>query len=605
MEFRILGPFEVFDDSGREIRLPAGRERTLLAVMVLRRGEVVSVDTLVDALWGEQPPSTAGKAVQGYVSHIRRLLGPPRADRMVVTQSPGYVLRVPDGQVDARRFEMLAVEGWRGLEDDPAAALAAFEEALALWRGPPLDEFAFAEFAQRDIQRLEELRLQTVEGRIEALLRLGRHGAVVAELQTRVDEHPLRERLRGLLMLALYRCGRQAEALEVYRRGRRLLRDELGLEPGTELQRLERAILAQDAALEPPEQGARGGPPRVSAEQAPSTPAPRSRRSRPLALGLVLAVAVCALVVAYLLISDDPAAHVAVVPPALVAVDPKKNRVVAWIRVGSRPVSVTYGGGAVWVGDAHDGTITKVDVRRMSVVGTIGIGAPIVDLAFGVGGVWAATGSSGEVVSVDPDLVEVAGRISLNPGDPVVPPAASIGVGDGRVWVGAPPGLVRVSRSAERVVEMVDLGSSFAFQVAVGGGAVWGTTIANRAKRVEARSGDETVEFYVGRPLNALALGGGALWVGGEAGVTGQLWKVDPVTSALFWGSRVIRDVAAVAFGLGAVWVTSSSEPQLERLDPATGDVEARIPIGGPAWDVVVAGGLVWVPILSRPSPGS
>ena len=600
VDFKILGPFEVSDDSGREIRLPAGRERTLMAVMVLRRGEVVSVDALVDALWGEHPPSTAAKAVQGYVSHIRRLVGQSGADGMLVTQAPGYVLRVPDGQVDARRFELLVARGWRSLDEDPAAALSTFEDALALWRGPPLDEFAFSEFAQREIQRLEELRLETVEGRVEALLRLGRHGAVVAELRTRVDEHPLRERLRGQLMLALYRCGRQAEALEVYQQGRRLLRDELGLEPGTELQRLERAILAQDAALEPPEQRAPGGPRPVPAEQAPSTPAPASRRSRPFALGLVLAVVtVTALVVAYLLISDDPAAHLAVVPPALVAVDPKTNRVVASIRVGSRPVSVTAGGGAVWVGDAHDGTIWKVDMRRKTAAGNIGIRAPIVDLAFGVGGVWAATGSFGLVVRVDPDLVEVADLIELGPGDLVVPPAASIGVGDGRVWVGAPPGLVQVSPSAERVVGTVDLGSSYAFQVAVGGGAVWATTIANRAKRIEARSGGETTEFYPGRPLNALALGGGALWVGGEAGVTGQVWKVDPLTGATIRASRVLRDVTGVAFGLGAVWVTSSSEPELERLDPATSDVVARIPIGGPALDVVVAGGLVWVPVLS------
>jgi hypothetical protein len=254
------------------------------------------------------------------------------------------------------------------------------------------------------------------------------------------------------------------------------------------------------------------------------------------------------------------------------------------------------------VGDARDGTITKVDVRRMTAIRTIGIGAPIVDLAFGVGGVWAATGAFGEVVRVDPGLGEIAERIPLgDPDDAVVPTAASIGVGDGRVWVGALDGLARVSPSAGRVVETVDLGSSYALQVAVGGGAVWATTIASRAKRIEASSGRETTEFYAGSPVYAVALGGGALWVGG---VTGQVWKVDPVTGVPVLGSRVIGDVAAVAFGLDAVWVTSSSEPQLERLDPATGDVEARIPIGGPAMDVVVAGGLVWVPVLSGPSLG-
>ena len=258
MELRILGSFEVCDDSGRGVKLPAGRERALLAVLLLHRGEVVSTDALVDALWGETPPSTATKALQGYVSHLRRLLDEAGRGRALETQPPGYLLRVDDDRVDAFRFEALAARGWRELESEPDTALATFEEALALWRGPALSEFAFAEFAQPEIRRLEELRLETVEGRIEAILRLGRHGAVVAELGTLVEAHPLRERLRGQLMLALYRSGRQADALEVYREGRTLLSDQLGLEPGTDLQRLERAILEQDPALDAPaEQPAR------------------------------------------------------------------------------------------------------------------------------------------------------------------------------------------------------------------------------------------------------------------------------------------------------------------------------------------------------------
>jgi DNA-binding SARP family transcriptional activator len=597
VEFRILGPFEVYDESGGEIRLPAGRERALLAALLLRRGEVVSVDALVDALWGEHPPSTAAKALQGYVSHIRRLLDAPGADGMLLTQAPGYVLRVTAGQIDAGRFETLAAHAWRILGDDPAAALDAFETALVLWRGPALGEFGFSEFAQREIHRLDELRLETVEGRIEALLRLGRHGAVVAELQARVEEHPLRERLRGQLMLALYRCGRQAEALDVYRQGRRHLRDELGLEPGTDLQRLERAILAQDPTLEPPEQPG----PRVSGSgSAGPEPldgrTPRRVRGGPLALGLVLgAVGVTAALAAYLLVREDSAASDAVVAPALVAVDPATDRVVASVTVGSRPVSVTAGAGSIWVGDARDGTVTEVDVRTRKVARTIGIGAPAVDLAFGLGSVWAATGGFGEIVRVDPELGVVAGRIPLgDPDDSVVPTAAAIGVGDGRVWVGTLDGLARLSPSSEQVVETVDLGRSYALQIAVGGGAVWATTLASRAKRIEAGSGRETTEFYAGRPVYAVALGGGALWVGG---VTGQVWKVDPVTGVPILGSRLIEGVAGVAFGADAVWVTSVSEPQLVRLDPDTGDVEARIPIGGTAEAVVVAGGLVWVPV--------
>ena len=590
MQLKILGPFEVCDDLGRVVRLPAGRERTLLAALLIRRGEVVSVDALVDALWGERPPPTAAKAVQGYVSHLRRLLELSTQAGVLQTQPPGYALRLDDDQVDAHRFEVLAAEGWRSLEADPAAALARFEDALALWRGQALGEFAFAEFAQREAQRLEELRLETVEGRIEAQLRLGRHGAVVAELQTRVDEHPLRERLRGQLMLALYRAGRQAEALAVYRDGRRLLADELGLEPGTELQRLERAILEQDPALEAPEHAP--APPATG-----PPPAPRSaRRRRDAALAAVLlGVAVAGISVGYLLVRDDTPTTVPIVPPALVAIDPSTNRVVASIAVGSRPVAVASGFGGVWVGDSRDGTVTQIDPRARTAVKTIGIGSPVVDLAAGVGGVWAATGGFGEVIRIDPEIGSVARRFALgDPDDPVVPSVAAIGAGDGRVWAGVFDGIARIEPDSGEILATVDLGRSSALQLAVGGGAVWATTIASRARRVEAASARETTEFYAGSYVLPIALGGGAVWIGGASG---QVWKVDAVTGSAILTSRPISEVSGIAFGEGAVWATSFGERMVARIDPATGEVRERIPVGGPAEDVVVHDGLVWVPV--------
>ena len=600
MELRILGPFEVFDDSGRRVKLPTGRESALLAVLLLRRGEVVSTDALVDALWGEEPPSTAAKAVQGYVSHLRRVLEQSGQDGPLQTRPPGYLLRIDDSRVDARRFEKLAAEGWRLLDDDPESALATFEEALGFWRGPALGEFAFAEFAQPEIHRLEELRLETIEGRIEGLLRLGRHEAVVAELQTRVEEHPLRERLRGQLMLALYRSGRQADALDLYRRGRRLLADELGLDPGSELQRLEKAILDQDPALDAPQRRPTSGRARITGAPPETTPEPAlrpaRRRLRVVGLGVVLlAVALGASALAYVLVRDEAPASALVAPPALVVVDPASNRVVASIAVGSRPVTVVGANGSIWVGDAQDGTATEVDSATRKVVKVVGVGSPVVDLAFGTGGVWGATGGFGEVVRIDPELRAITARRGLgDPGDPVVPAVSAIGVGDGRVWVGAFDGLAEIDPSSALVMRKVDLGRSSAFQVAVGGGAVWGAMLASRAKRVEARSALETAEFYAGSPVYAVALGGGALWAGGA---TGQVWKVDPVTGAALLTARAVEDVSAVAPGEDAVWVTSFRKPQLVRLDPVTGDVEATIPIGGPAEDVAVHDGLVWVPV--------
>jgi DNA-binding SARP family transcriptional activator/class 3 adenylate cyclase len=242
MEFQILGPLEVLD-GGQALNVGGGKQRGLLAVLLLNASRVVSSDALIDALWGEQPPETAAKAIQIYVSQLRRVLGKERLE----TKAPGYLLRVGRDELDLYRFEALLEEGKEsGLE----AASETLREALALWRGPPLAEFGYASFAQPEIARLEELHLACLEARIEADLLCGRHAELVSELDGLVAEHPLRERLRAQLMLALYRSGRQAEALVAYRDAWSALVEELGVEPGRSLRELHQAILRQDPALD-------------------------------------------------------------------------------------------------------------------------------------------------------------------------------------------------------------------------------------------------------------------------------------------------------------------------------------------------------------------
>lgn len=251
VEFRILGPLEVVA-GGRPLVLGGGRQRALLAVLLLHRNEVVPVDWLIDALWGERPARTAANLVHVYVSRLRKALPAPERDR-VVTSSGGYLLRVDADELDLDRFERLAEQGRRALlNGEPQRASALLAEALALWHGPALSDFTFQAFAQREIARLEELRLAAMEERIEAELACGRHALLVAELEALVDEHPYRERLRGQLLLALYRSGRQAEALERYRQTRAAFVEELGIDPGPELQQLEHAILAHDPTLAVP-----------------------------------------------------------------------------------------------------------------------------------------------------------------------------------------------------------------------------------------------------------------------------------------------------------------------------------------------------------------
>jgi len=285
LEFHLLGPVEAIAD-GRPVPLPAAKPRALLAILLLDRNRVVPVGRLIDELWGEEPPETATKALQGYVSQLRKALG---ADRLV-TKPPGYSLRVAEGELDLDRFELLVREGRELLgAGDSKTAAKRFGEALELWRGSPFAEFRAEPFARDAGARLEDARLAALEERIEAELALGRHSRLVPELEMLVAREPLRERPRGQLMLALYRSGRQADALELYRRTRETLNEELGIEPSLELQDLERRMLQHDPTLE----RARA-PARPSEEGAPL---PLTRRPQLLVLAL-LAVAVVAAVIA-------------------------------------------------------------------------------------------------------------------------------------------------------------------------------------------------------------------------------------------------------------------------------------------------------------------
>jgi DNA-binding SARP family transcriptional activator/pimeloyl-ACP methyl ester carboxylesterase/class 3 adenylate cyclase len=245
VEFELLGPLRVVE-GGRDVTPTRPKQRALLAMLLLRREEVVPGAQLIEALWGEAPPGTAQTALHGHVSTLRKLLGTDR----IRTRPPGYLLRVSADELDLARFESLVAQARE--RDDPDERSACLREALSLWRGEPLAELRYEAFAEREIARLAELRLAAVEDRVDADLALGRHHELVAELEPLVAEHPFREPLRGQLMLALYRCGRQAEALQVLQSGRRALVEELGLDPGPALQQLELRILRQDASLDLP-----------------------------------------------------------------------------------------------------------------------------------------------------------------------------------------------------------------------------------------------------------------------------------------------------------------------------------------------------------------
>jgi DNA-binding SARP family transcriptional activator len=237
VDYAVLGPLEVRED-GRAIPIGRGKQRTLLALLVLNAGRVVSAERLIDELWGDEPPATASTALQVYVSRLRKSLG----GDAIATRDPGYAIDVAQDAVDVYRFEQLVREA---RAKEPERAVALLREALDLWRGPPLADVDL----RRESERLDELRLDAMEACIELELGFGRHAEIVNELEALVREQPLRERFREQLMLALYRSGRQAEALDAYRDARRTLVEELGIEPGERLQQLEQAILRHEPAL--------------------------------------------------------------------------------------------------------------------------------------------------------------------------------------------------------------------------------------------------------------------------------------------------------------------------------------------------------------------
>ena len=332
------------------------RQRALLALLLLSANRTVSRDRLIEELMLDPPGEKAERSLTVQVSRLRKALGSIDGSELrLVASPPGYVLRVEPGELDLDMFERLLAEGRSAFEGgDPARAAAAFRKGEALWRGRPLADLEFEPFARLEVGRLEELRLAAVEERIEAELELGRDAPLVPELEALVAERPLQERLRGLLMVALYRAGRQAEALETYRAGRRELHDELGLEPGPELQELERAILTHDPTLRL-EQAILTNDPALPLDRtipahdpalepaARAQRAPKRRFHRELAVGLAAGLVVAAAIVLVLVSGGSPSVRLAA--NGIGAIDTGTGQVALSLPVSSPPTSVAVGRG--------------------------------------------------------------------------------------------------------------------------------------------------------------------------------------------------------------------------------------------------------------------
>ena len=484
MEFRVLGPLEVVDGE-RAIELGGSKQRSVLAMLVLRAGRVVSTEALVDGLWGDAPPATAAKSLQVYVSRLRKALG----DEVIVTRAPGYMLDAGPDAIDVARVEALVRRARGESSFDAASTLST---ALALWRGPALEDLADEPFAQVEVGRLEELRLSALDDRIDADLALGKHAALVPELETVSRSHPYRELLVGQRMLALYRSGRQTEALAVYRDARARLMDEIGIEPDPELRDLERRILSQDRSLAAP----------ASADAADGTTVGTRRRRAALALaGAAIASAVA--VTATVLLRDSDRSSIVAAPNSVAMIDPRQNIVVGVVPLGERPTRIAVHGDDLWVLHPDRGTVSHISRASNAILGTVGVGGAPSSLVAGARGVWVSDARNRRLTLIEPERLTVtataqAGRRPLTG---PYPDAGLLAFGYGSLWFASgektitrvDPRLARVTAQIHDVVT----GGSADGAITAGEGSIWVagpnnesplTRIDPRSNRVRRRS---------------------------------------------------------------------------------------------------------------------
>jgi YVTN family beta-propeller protein len=566
MEFRILGPLEVVRD-GRVVPLGTGRQLALVAALLLHRNEVVSVDRLVDELWDGSPPPTAAKIVRNNISLLRKELG-----ERLVTRPPGYLLRVEPGELDSERLGQAVAHG--GLDE--------LNDALALWRGPPLSEFTYERFAESEIARLEELRLSAIEARIDLQLAGGLGARVLPELESLARQHPLRERLQGQLMLALYRAGRQAEALEAYRRARQALDGQLGVEPGPALRELERQILNQDPSL--------------GAPAARSSSTLRERAARPVVAGVAAAALLLAAAIAAWIWMRDSGDGLVVPPNYVGVIDPDRGEVTNAVPVGIRPGPVAAGAGSIWVGNVDDRSLTRIDARRREAVATVGLDERTpTGLAVDESAVWVAHGISGELTRVRPRFRLETTLAVTSP--PRGAPYGSVATGGG-VWaLYGDSTLALVQPDGSRVLRSTLTGASSS-AIAVGAGSIW---VANAGDSTVQRFNPTTFELgpigeiTVGRRPVAVAFGHGALWVASSA--DDNVARIDPRTNAVVDVISVGDRPAAVAVGLDDVWVANAGDGTVTRIDPRTNDVTDVIETGNRPSGIAIGAGLVWVSV--------
>ena len=600
MEVRFLGRFDVVQE-GRSIPIGGGRQRALLAILALHPRQVVPVGRLIDDLWPDDPPESAHGTLQAYVSRLRKALRGELVNGggdAILFEHGGYLLDLPADQVDSYRFERLVEEAERQAEGgDVERAAGTLTDALALWRGPPLPDFASEPFAQAEIARLDELRLRALEARIDADLARGRDAALVAELEALVAEHPHREGFRRQLMLALYRSGRQGDALDVYTDMRTTLDGELGVEPTPALRELQRAILSHDPSLAPPRRSHHASA--------------RSGRHR-WTLALIASALVVAVGITVALRLSGRSSPVRVVRNSVAVIDAQTNEIVDDVMVGDYPGPLATRNGSVWVGNIGNSTVTEIDggTRRAEFPGSAQ--RPI-DLAITDDALWIANASDFET-SPQSGGGTVSrrniggGRLEVTQVGPLRVPdemGTYVATDGSSVWAANAKGhtVVRLDRRTGRILtrtQGVTPGG-----IAVGYGAVWvPEPRLDTVLRLDASTGKIEARIPVSGGPTRVTSGEGGIWVtttGGHSAV----WRIDPESNETVAVIPVPPKARRAATGGGYVWVTSGRGDEeeerhpgvLSKIDAATNEIVASVELGFRPDGVAFSNRLVWVAV--------
>ena len=570
MDFAILGVVEARRD-GVPIPLGGPKQRALLALLLLAANRPVSRDRLIEGLWAESPPASAAASLDSYVSRLRRLLGPDRLQR----RPPGYALHVEPGELDLDRFEALVAEAHA--EPTPERRARLFSDALQLWRGPAFEDLLYEPFANVESERLEDRRLAAREQRIDAELDWGLAGELVAELEQLVREHPLRETPVNQLALALYRDGRQADALAALRAARRRLAEEVGLEPGLQLRELERRILRHDPTL-------RGASRSTVAETRGRVTRRRAWLAAVAATALVSAVAVVALRT-----GSSSSTRVSTTS-RLVAIAVRSRRVGRSSVLANPPAALAAGFGSLWAADPNGQEVLRIDLSTGEVTDRIAVGAQPSSLAVGRGAVWVASAVGGLISRIDPSTDRRTETIRLGGANP-----AAIVFDAGSLWVAdaTDRSLIRIDPDTGSQLESIALDVAPTALVA-GGGEIWvaGYDTAT-VEEVDLASRQVVDDLPVGQGPAAVALGRGSVWV--ASSLDGTLTRIDALTGVTRTTVPTGSGPAALTVANGSVWVANEYSGTVTQVDMRTGTVQATLHSGGEPTTLAFAASRLWV----------